>query len=78
MGTKINFSTKRMAQKVIRTGNSLAVVIPSEFVKSVGVRPSDQVKVEIEQDKGRITYHFSGAKQLPLSENFLKFKKETK
>ncbi len=64
-----------MTQKVIRTGNSLAVTIPSDFVKSVGVRPSDQVRVEIEQAKGEITYHFSGAKQLPLSENFLKFKK---
>lgn len=75
MEMKRGFSNKCMIQKVIRTGNSLAVVIPSEFVKSVGVRPSDQVKVEIEKDKGRITYYFSGAKQLPLSENFLKFKK---
>lgn len=64
-----------MIQKVIRTGNSLAVTIPSVFVKSVGVRPSDQVKVEVEEDRGKITYYFSGAKQLPLSENFLKFKK---
>lgn len=64
-----------MTQKVIRTGNSLAVTIPSEFVRSIGIRASDTVKVEIEQDKGRITYHFSGAKQLPLSDNFLKLKK---
>ncbi len=64
-----------MTQKVIRTGNSLAVTIPSEFVKSVGVRASDQVKVEVEEDKGKITYYFTGAKQLPLSENILKFKK---
>jgi antitoxin component of MazEF toxin-antitoxin module len=64
-----------MTQKVIRTGNSLAVVIPSEFVKSIGIKPSDEVRVEIEAEKGKITYFFSGAKQLPLSENFLKFKK---
>jgi len=64
-----------MTQKVIRTGNSLAVTIPSEFAKSVGIRPADVVKVQTEPDKGRITYHFSGAKQLPLSENFLKLKK---
>lgn len=64
-----------MIQKVIRTGNSLAVTIPSGFVKSVGVKASDQVKVEIEEDKGSITLHFSGAKQLPLSESILKFKK---
>lgn len=75
METKKNFSSRFMTQKVIRTGNSLAVTIPSEFVKLVGVRPSDHVKVEAEPTKGRITYYFSGAKQLPLSENFLKFKK---
>lgn len=51
------------------------MTIPAEFVKSVGIRPSDKVRVEKEQEKGRITYYFSGAKQLPLSENFLKFKK---
>jgi len=61
-----------MTQKVIRTGNSLAVTVPSSFVKSVGIRASDAVKVEAEPDKGRITYHFTGAKQLPLSENILK------
>ncbi len=55
-----------MTQKVIRTGNSLAVTIPAEFVKSVGVRASDNVKVELKKDKGVITYHFLGAKQLPL------------
>lgn len=51
------------------------MVIPSEFVKSIGIKPSDEVRVEIEAEKGKITYFFSGAKQLPLSENFLKFKK---
>lgn len=64
-----------MIQKVIKTGNSLAVTVASEFAKSVGVRAGDQVRVKIESDKGVITYFFSGAKQLPLSENFLKSKK---
>ncbi|MBU2577372.1 AbrB/MazE/SpoVT family DNA-binding domain-containing protein [Patescibacteria group bacterium] len=64
-----------MTQKVIRTGNSLAVTIPSDFVKSVGIRSGDEVKLIIETDKGQITYVFSGAKQLPLSENFLKIRK---
>ncbi|RJR25150.1 AbrB/MazE/SpoVT family DNA-binding domain-containing protein [Candidatus Microgenomates bacterium] len=64
-----------MTQKVIRTGNSLAVTIPSDFVKSVGIRPGDEVRLITETDKGEITYVFSGAKQLPLSENFLKIRK---
>ena len=52
-----------MAQKIIRTGNSLAVTIPSEFVKSMGIRAGDEVKVHIKFDKGEINYLFSGAKQ---------------
>lgn len=54
----------------------MAVTIPSDFVKSVGIRPGDEVKLIIETDKGEITYIFSGAKQLPLSENFLKTKRK--
>jgi len=64
-----------MAQKVIKTGNSLAVTIPAGFVKMVGIKLGDEVKVNLKPDKGVITYIFSGAKQLPLSENFLKGKK---
>lgn len=60
-----------MAQKVIRTGNSVAVTIPSDFVKDLGIRVGDPVKVKLEKDKGRITFSFAGAKQLPLAESFL-------
>lgn len=63
-----------MIHRVIRTGNSLAVTIPSDFVKSVGIRAGDEVKVELEEDKGKITYFYSGARQLPLGENFLRTK----
>ncbi len=61
-----------MAQKVIRTGNSLAVTVPAEFAKMVGIKAGDEVKVSVKPDKGIATYSFAGAKQLPLSENFLK------
>lgn len=61
-----------MAQKVIRTGNSLAVTIPADFVKMVGVKAGDEVKTNLKADKGVAIFSFSGAKQLPLSENFLK------
>ncbi|HUV72609.1 MAG TPA: AbrB/MazE/SpoVT family DNA-binding domain-containing protein [Clostridia bacterium] len=64
-----------MSQKVIKTGNSLAVTIPFEFARSVGIRAGDQVRLALKPDKGKITYSFIGAKQLPLSENFLKIRK---
>jgi len=67
-----------MTQKVIKTGNSLAVTIPFEFVGLVGIRPGDEVKLEIKAERGEITYLFSGAKQLPLSENFLKRRRKSK
>lgn len=60
-----------MAQKVIRTGNSAAVTIPADFMKDLGIRIGDPVKVRIDRDQGRIIFSFSGVKQLPLSENFL-------
>jgi len=65
-----------MSQTVFRTGNSLAVTVPSDFVKSLGIRPGDLVKVNCEGDKGKLTFLFSGAQQLPLSETFLKRKKK--
>lgn len=60
-----------MAQKVIRTGNSAAVTIPSGFVKDLGIHVGDPVKVRLEEDRGRIIFIFTGAKQLPLAESFL-------
>jgi antitoxin component of MazEF toxin-antitoxin module len=57
-----------MAQKVIKTGNSLAVTIPSWFVKDSGIKAGDDVKVKLEPEKNRIIYNFAGTKQLPLLE----------
>lgn len=67
-----------MAQKVIKTGNSAAVTIPAYFARDLGIRIGDEVKVNLDPEKGRIIYYFSGAKQLPLSENFLRRKKRKK
>lgn len=61
-----------MAQKVFRTGNSLAVVVPADFVKLLGVKPKDKVQVLAQPEKGRVIYKFSGALQLPLSSGILK------
>jgi len=54
----------------------LAVTIPAEFAELIGIKAGDEVKVEIEPEKGRVIYNFSGAKQLPLSQNFVKKRKK--
>ena len=55
-----------MAQKVFKTGNSLAVTIPAGFARSVGVRPGDLVKTNARSENGELLFIFSGAKQLAL------------
>lgn len=52
--------------KVIKAGNSLAVTLPSLFVKTVGILQGDEVKVDLQPETGRIVYTFKGAKQLSL------------
>jgi antitoxin component of MazEF toxin-antitoxin module len=64
-------------QKIIKTGNSLAVVVPSGFVKTVGVKAGQEVKVETAPEKGEVVYTFSGTKQLSIS-NHLVVKKRKK
>ena len=59
-------------QKIIKTGNSLAVTIPSDFARAVGVKAGQEVKVVTEPASAQVTYTFSGTKQLPLSQNFIK------
>ena len=51
---------------VIKTGNSLAVVVPAKYVKKVGIKPGDKVKVTLKPHKGKITYEFINARQLSL------------
>ena len=64
-----------MAQKVIKTGNSAAVTIPADFVKDLGIRIGDPVKVKLDPENNKMVYIFSGTKQLLLSESFLKKKR---
>ncbi len=56
-----------MKQKVIKAGNSLAVTVPSAFVHAVGVQLGQDVQVMPSVEKGTITLHFSGIKQLSLT-----------
>jgi antitoxin component of MazEF toxin-antitoxin module len=55
-----------MQQKILKTGNSLAVTIPSGFVKILGLKPGDEVKVKSDQAGGRLTIFFHGSGQLTL------------
>ena len=59
-------------QKIIRTGNSLAVIVPADFVKAIGIKPGQDVVVELHPETGQVVYTFSGTKQLALSQNFVK------
>ena len=65
-------------QKVIRTGNSLAVTVPAHFVRSVGIRIGDNVQVRLEPDSGKAVYSFFGAKQLPLPGEIISRRKRRK
>lgn len=55
-----------MKQKVLKTGNSLAVVVPADFVKKVGVEAGDQVVVDKNLKDASLTYHFPTPRQLQL------------
>lgn len=59
-------------QKIIKTGNSLAVTIPSDFVKTVGIRAGQEAEVKTDPGTGQVVCTFSGAKQLPLAQGFIK------
>lgn len=61
-----------MKHKVLKAGNSLVVVIPSLFIKSVGVKKGDEVGVYTNISKGKIVYTFKGTQQLSLTENLYK------
>lgn len=63
-------------QKVIKTGNSLAVTIPSFFVKIIGIKSGDEVRVKAVPEKGEVIYIFSGVQQLPLVKSFAKRKRK--
>ncbi len=52
--------------KIIQVGHSLAVTIPSQFVKNIGAKHGDNVKVTQKPFKGRLILTFKDMRQLPL------------
>ncbi|MFH1601954.1 MAG: AbrB/MazE/SpoVT family DNA-binding domain-containing protein [Candidatus Shapirobacteria bacterium] len=56
-----------MKRKVIKTGNSLAVTIPHDFVKEVGIKIGDEVEFKVNARKSRLVLLFiKKAKQIAL------------
>lgn len=54
-------------RKVIKTGNSIALTIPSKATKDFNIKEGDPVTLNINKTKVSITYIFSGhPRQLSL------------
>lgn len=53
--------------KVIKTGHSLAVVIPARLAKVMGIRARDTLHMKVLTEKNKIILTFPGTQQLPLS-----------
>jgi antitoxin component of MazEF toxin-antitoxin module len=47
-------------RKVIKTGNSLAITIPSRSIKDFNIREGDPVSIKVNRTRVSITYLFSG------------------
>ncbi len=47
-----------MKRKVIKTGNSIAVTIPSEFAKQLGVEIGDDVDFNLDENNSKMTVQF--------------------
>lgn len=56
--------------KIFKTGNSLAVTVPADFVQALGLKSGDTVKVKTKTGRGQVLYQFSGVRQLSLVEGF--------
>lgn len=54
-------------RKVIKTGNSLAITIPSNSIKDFNIKEGDLAQIKIIKEKASITYIFTGhPRQLSL------------
>lgn len=45
-----------MTQKVIKVGDSVAVIIPKKSLKELGIRPGDMVSVEVDNKRRRVSF----------------------
>lgn len=57
-----------MRHKIMKSGkHSLAVIVPADFVHTLGIKAGDNVEIATNSEKGIVNLKFSGAMQLPLS-----------
>lgn len=56
------------SQKIIKTGNSAAVTIPTEMLKSLNLQIGDKAEAKMSFEEGSITYIFPEIRQLRLEE----------
>lgn len=57
-----------MMQKVFKSGNSLTVVVPADFARNIGVEAGDEVIVNTDTERARLTIKFPAPRQLQLKE----------
>jgi len=55
-----------MQSRLLRHGNSSAVIVPAVFLKSLSVKRGDRVEISVDYPKARITITFPEARQLRL------------
>lgn len=54
-------------RKVIKTGNSLCLTIPSQLIKDFNIKEGDLVQIQVNKPKTSIKYIFTGhPRQLSL------------
>lgn len=56
-------------QKIIKTGNSLALTLPARLVKTLGLKAGDRATISVSTDQTEITYRFYEVRQLSLTTN---------
>jgi len=60
-------------RKVIKTGNSLCLTIPSSLINDFNIKEGDITQVKVNRSKTTITYLFTGhPRQLTLSASWRK------
>jgi antitoxin component of MazEF toxin-antitoxin module len=58
--------SKQLTKTIIKTGNSLYVVIPAQFANKVGLKPGDKALVSYDLKKKKVVYSFPASRQLSL------------
>ena len=56
-----------MERKIIRCGNSSAVIVSGKFMRDLGLKKGDIIEVKYYEEKGIMVVSFPGARQLSLT-----------